>query len=42
MNILIFYFVLASNPYSIMKIEQPFRNMGSVGEAKIINIKNMP
>lgn len=37
-----FYFVLASNPHNIMKIEQPFRNLGSVGEAKIINIKNMP
>lgn len=37
-----FYFVLASNPYSIMISEHPFKNMGSVGEAKIINIKNMP
>ena len=25
-----------------MKIEHPFKNTGSVGEAKIINIKNMP
>ena len=37
-----FYFVLASNPHSIMKIEHPFKDMGSVGEANIINIKNMP
>lgn len=37
-----FYFVLASNPHGIMISEHPFKNMGSVGEAKIINIKNMP
>jgi hypothetical protein len=37
-----FYFVLASNPYNVIKIDHPFKNMGSVGEANIINIENMP
>lgn len=37
-----FYFVLATNPNDVIKIEKPFYRMNTVDAAHIINIENLP